>query len=160
MKIKSEKPASSGHVLLTPGENCVSYVGHHHAHSTTNLGLLVNLHLSSCALCRGGVEACNSTLLASKSWANGHFYSFCLVWYGSLTFHPIFFSSISRKKTMGLPVKVPNRPPPPRDGKWIAAWGVGPSPKHKKHWPGAQPGQTPCAWACFSSPWYLDSKAG
>ena len=51
-------------------------------------------------------------------------------------------------------------PPQPRDGKWIAAWGVGPSPKHKKHWPGAQPGQTPCAWACFSSPWYLDSKAG
>ena len=71
MKIKSEKPASSGHVLLTPGENCISYVGHHQAHSTINLGLLVNLHLSSCALCRGGVEACNSTLLASKSWANG-----------------------------------------------------------------------------------------
>ena len=108
MKIKSGKPASSGHVLLTPGENPISYVGHHHAHSTVNLGLHVHIHLSSCCLCWGGVEACNSSLLASKSWSNGHFYSFCLVWFGSLTSQPIFFGSLIRKRATGLPVKVPS----------------------------------------------------
>lgn len=149
LRISEEEAGSSPHSRVWPWSASPAHLGWVcHYDSSGHLDPNIYFHKGTGCLAHRsqgegvdwagvGGEACNSTLLASKSWANGHFYSFCLVCYGSLTSYPTFFWFSQQREDHetanqgAFPSVMPSELRPEEWGQALST---------KKQWTGAQLG--------------------